>query len=399
MGNNKRFIDELKLKAVTAGIAATTAVGSFGCANVQKQNVPAVQNEQTIDETNNSKEELSIEELYEKLEQDMEIFRKNNYSKLTRKEKVVAERKAKKDMSDLLRTELANAITEGTGKKCNFDDVWLIYPMYTADIGFTWAGAENTYTKNGFHGKGNTICNQIARLIEAYSKACIAGHFDINDGITFTNRKDLIGNKIDDESIRHFFEFAIYCVLRTTRDNEITFDGKEFSLVPVEEKRDSSAISEENKTIEEIETYSEEEQSLEFLLNKLKEDNKMFQSSAIYSAMDLSQQTELEEETLYDMGAVIRKYLANAITEGTGEEISSEDVNLFYSIRARNGGFALEGADCTYTETGFRTTGDQVRDETIPTEIVDTINKMTNAAQIQHYSNENGIAITRQNGS
>lgn len=395
MSNKNKFVDELRKKALIAGTIVTTAIGSVGCTNAQKQNVPVVQNEETIDKTKNNKEELSIEQLYGNLEQDMEIFGRNNYSNLTKKEKIVAERKAKKDMSDLLRSELANAITEGTGKKCNFDDVWLIYPMYTADVGFTWAGAENTYTKNGSHGKGNTICSQIARLIEAYSKACIAGHFDNNDGITLTNRKDLNGNKIDDESIRHIIEYAIYCVLRTFRNNEITFDGKEFSLVSVEEKRDSSANIEENETIKEIETYFKEEQSLEFLLNKLKDDNMMFQSSAIYSTMDLSQQTELEEETLYDMGAVIRKYLANAITEGTGKETSPEEVDLFYSIRARNGGFTYEGADCTYTETGFRTAGEQIRDKTIPPEIANTINKMTKAAQIRHYSNENGIAITR----
>ena len=347
MGRNteiNKFIKRLQIGLTTLGVAGGVTLGA-GCSNANtestKQSIPYTESIENLDQ--------KLEEANRKLLVDYLLFSNHeSFSKLTLQGKANATVQVDKDMDEWMRIQIAKAVTESTHQACSPEDVW----TFCSDgvPGFTWEGAENTYTiRDRIRAEKTISSNTICNILKYMAKAKKAKYL-IN-----TNGKLVMTDYIDQEEadmmVENNYKIALKYINKFIENgNKILFDKNNFSI------NKNAELSYEEKQLnidEDVEElikslnveYKEEEQSLEQLDRQLEEYANIFRTEEVYTAMSTRDKNELYRNAERDMYKYVCIQLAEAITEGTGKPCSPEDVVIFSTSDRHICGITWTGAE------------------------------------------------------
>lgn len=393
----KKLLKEIQIGATALVTAAGVTMG-VGCSKAntesKKQNIPYTECLENL-------EQLS-EEANERILLDYLLFHNDeNFSKLNTQGKANAKVQVDKDIDEWFRIQIAKAVTEGTHQECRPEDVWTFCSFYNP--GFTWEGANNTYTVNEgrTHVEKTLSHSSICDILELMARGKQRNYLENTDGrLIITEVRDGINGEELDEKIKRRYSLVLHYIKDfMKKGKKVSFNGENFS---VEEEKDLSDDYNQfkqqqlNMSTEDLEgiikslnvKYREDEQTLEQLDRQLKEYADLFETGAVYTAMSIKQKNELYRKAERDMCKFVRIQLADAITKGTGTQCLPEDVVIFTTSDRNLCGITWQGAEqaITFKRDSEENPQDQV--------IKDTIESLCRFNLSTRYDNEDGMTIT-----
>lgn len=394
----KKLLKEIQIGATALVTAAGVTMG-VGCSKAntesKKQNIPYTECLENL-------EQLS-EEANERILLDYLLFHNDeNFSKLNTQGKANAKVQVDKDIDEWFRIQIAKAVTEGTHQECRPEDVWTFCSFYNP--GFTWEGANNTYTVNEgrTHVEKTLSHSSICDILELMARGKQRNYLENTDGrLIITEVRDGINGEELDEKIKRRYSLVLHYIKDfMKKGKKVSFNGENFS---VEEEKDLSDDYNQfkqqqlNMSTEDLEgiikslnvKYREDEQTLEQLDRQLKEYADLFETGAVYTAMSIKQKNELYRKAERDMCKFVRIQLADAITKGTGTQCLPEDVVIFTTSDRNLCGITWQGAEQAITYKRHSEENPQ-HDQVIE----DTIKSLRSFRLSTRYDNADGMTVT-----
>ncbi len=389
------LLKKIRIGATALVTAAGVTIGA-GCSNANtestKQNIPYTECLENL-------EQLS-EEANERILLDYLLFHNDeNFSKLNTQGKANAKVQVDKDIDEWFRIQIAKAVTEGTHQECRPEDVWTFCSFFNP--GFTWEGANNTYTVNEgrTHVEKTLSHSSICDILELMARGKQRNYLENTDGrLIITEVRDGINGEELDEKIKRRYSLVLHYIKDFMKKGEkVSFNGENFSVEEEKDLSDDYKQQQLNMSTEDLEgiikslnvKYREDEQTLEQLDRQLKEYADLFETGAVYTAMSIKQKNELYRKAERDMCKFVRIQLADAITKGTGTQCLPEDVVIFTTSDRNLCGITWQGAEQAITYKRHSEENPQ-HDQVIE----DTIKSLRGFRLSTRYDNADGMTVT-----